>query len=42
LNLGKIPAPEDIDFTQWLKVHPATGFIVTALPENESEVIGLF
>jgi len=42
VDLGKIPAPEGIDFTQWLKVHPATGFIVTALPENGSEVIGLF
>ncbi len=42
VDLGKISVPENIDFTQWLKVHPATGFIVTALPENESEVIGLF
>jgi putative methanogenesis marker protein 2 len=42
VDLEKISAPENIDFTQWLKVHPATGFIVTALPENESEVIGLF
>ena len=42
VDLGKISTPGKIDFTQWLKVHPATGFIVTALPENESEVIGLF
>ncbi|MCZ7402336.1 MAG: methanogenesis marker 2 protein [Candidatus Methanoperedens sp.] len=42
VDLGKVPVPAGIDFTQWLKVHPATGFIVTALPENESEVIGLF
>lgn len=42
IDLGKIPAPLNIDFTQWLKIHPATGFIVTALPENESEVIDLF
>ncbi len=42
VELEKIPAPEDVDFIQWLKIHPATGFIVTALPENESEVIRLF
>lgn len=42
VDLEKIITPENIDFTQWLKVHPATGFIVTALPENESEVISLF
>jgi putative methanogenesis marker protein 2 len=42
IDLIKISKPEKMDFTQWLKVHPATGFIVTALPENEPEVIGLF
>lgn len=42
VDLSKIPAPQDIEFVQWLKVHPAVGFIVTSLPENESEVIRLF
>ena len=42
VDLGKIPAPHDIEFVQWLKIHPATGFIVTSLPENESEVVKLF
>ncbi len=42
VDLEKIPAPEDVEFIQWLKIHPATGFIVTSLPENESEVIRLF
>lgn len=42
IDLGKIPVPSDIDFIQWLKIHPAIGFIVTALPENGLEVIGLF
>jgi putative methanogenesis marker protein 2 len=42
VDLGKVLVPAGIDFVQWLKVHPATGFIVTALPENEHEVIGLF
>jgi selenophosphate synthetase-related protein len=42
IDLGKIHTPPDIDFTQWLKVHPAIGFIVTALPENEAQVKSLF
>lgn len=42
VDLEKIPAPEDVDFIQWLKIHPATGFIVTSLPENEPEVVRLF
>ncbi len=42
VDLEKVTVPVGIDLTQWLKVHPATGFIVTALPENEYEVIGLF
>ncbi|MGB8216834.1 MAG: methanogenesis marker 2 protein [Candidatus Methanoperedens sp.] len=42
VDLSKIPAPHGIEFVQWLKVHPAVGFIVTSLPENESEVIRLF
>jgi putative methanogenesis marker protein 2 len=42
VDLSKIPAPHEIEFVQWLKVHPAVGFIVTSLPENESEVIRLF
>lgn len=42
VELEKIPSPPDIDFVQWLKVHPATGFIVTCLPGNEVEVIRLF
>jgi putative methanogenesis marker protein 2 len=42
VELEKIPSPENVDFIQWLKIHPATGFIVTTLPENESKVIRLF
>jgi len=42
VDLTKVTVPLGIDFAQWLKVHPATGFIVTALPENEPEVISLF
>ena len=42
VDITKIPAPPEVDFIQWLKVHPATGFIVTCLPENEGEVVRLF
>ncbi len=42
VDLAKIPLNENVDFIQWLKVHPATGFIVTSLPENEAEVVRLF
>jgi putative methanogenesis marker protein 2 len=42
IELERIPVPQDIEFVQWLKIHPATGFIVTSLSENESEVIRLF
>jgi putative methanogenesis marker protein 2 len=42
VDLSKIPVPGDVDFIQWLKVHPATGFIVTMLHENEAEVVHLF
>lgn len=42
VDLKGIPVPEKIEFTQWLKIHPATGFVVTSSPENESEVIRLF
>ncbi len=42
IDLAKIPSPEGIDFIQWLKVHPATGFIVTCKPENASAVIREF
>lgn len=42
VDIEKIPAHKDVDLIQWLKVHPATGFIVTALPEDENEVVSLF
>ena len=42
VDLAKIPVPKDVDFIQWLKVHPATGFIVTSLVEDELEVIRQF
>jgi len=42
VEIDRIPAPADVDFVQWLKVHPGTGFVVTVKPENRDECIRLF
>ncbi len=42
VELTRIPSPKNIDFVQWLKIHPATGFIVTTTAENESKVLHIF
>lgn len=42
VDLTRIPSPKNIDFLQWLKIHPATGFIVTASSEKKSKVLHLF
>ncbi|MDW7725632.1 MAG: methanogenesis marker 2 protein [Candidatus Methanoperedens sp.] len=42
VDIGKVPVPEGIELIQWLKIHPATGFIVTSPPENEAGIIRLF
>lgn len=41
VDMAKIPLPQCVDIAQWLKIHPATGFILTSSPENEQEVIRL-
>ncbi len=42
VDLEKIPVPDGVDFIQWLKIYPATGYIVTAAPENARRCIELF
>lgn len=42
VDLNSIPVPSGFDLNLWLKVHPATGFIVTCQPEKVSAVLGLF
>lgn len=42
VDMEKIPVPDGVDFIQWLKIYPATGYIVTAAPENASRCIELF
>ncbi|MDG6243586.1 MAG: methanogenesis marker 2 protein [Methanolobus sp.] len=42
VNLQAIPRPDNVDFEQWLKIYPATGYIVTANEENASRCIEVF
>ncbi|WP_407357020.1 methanogenesis marker 2 protein [Methanolobus sp. WCC5] len=42
VDLRAIPRPENVDFEQWLKIYPATGYIVTAKEENASRCIEVF
>jgi selenophosphate synthetase-related protein len=42
VDLEKIPMPENVDFEQWLKVHPGTGYVFTASRENAEECVKVF
>ncbi len=42
VDLRKIPRPGDVDFEQWLKIYPATGYVVTAKEENASQCVEVF
>ena len=42
VDLEKIPRPENVDFEQWLKVHPGTGYVFTASHENAKKCINIF
>jgi uncharacterized protein len=42
VDLEKVPAPENVDFEQWLKVHPGTGYVFTADPEKAEECVKVF
>ena len=42
VDLEKVPRPDDVDFEQWLKVHPGTGYVFTADPEKSEECISVF
>lgn len=42
VHLEDVPVPEVVDFIQWLKIYPATGYIVTARPGNEKHCMELF
>ncbi|MCQ1534388.1 methanogenesis marker 2 protein [Methanosarcina sp. KYL-1] len=42
VDLEKVPRPEGVDFEQWLKVHPGTGYVFTASAENAEECVKVF
>jgi len=42
VDIAKIPKPENMDMEQWLKIYPATGYVVTAKPENVRECLETF
>ncbi|WP_410507707.1 methanogenesis marker 2 protein [Methanosarcina hadiensis] len=42
VDLDKVPRPEGVDFGQWLKVHPGTGYVFTADPEKAEECVSVF
>jgi len=42
VDLEKVPRPEGVDFSQWLKAYQGCGFVLTGPPEKAAEVIALF
>ena len=42
VDIAKIPKPENMDMEQWLKIYPATGYVVTAKHENVQECLQTF
>jgi len=42
VDLDKIPMPEELELEQWLKIYPATGYVISVKPENCDECIRIF
>jgi selenophosphate synthetase-related protein len=42
VDLNFIPAPAGLKLSDWLKMYPGMGFVVTAEPENVHDVIDVF
>jgi putative methanogenesis marker protein 2 len=42
VDLEKVPRPDNVDFEQWLKVHPGTGYVFAANPEKAEECRTVF
>ncbi|WP_406656733.1 methanogenesis marker 2 protein [Methanolobus sp. ZRKC2] len=42
VDIRKIPRPDNVDFEQWLKIYPATGYILTVKEEKAAECIEVF
>jgi len=42
VDIGKIPCPESVPLSQWLKVYPATGYVVTVKADNKIDCLKAF
>lgn len=42
VDIQRIPKPDGLDLAQWLKIYPATGYVVTAKEENADECARIF
>lgn len=42
VDITKIPKPDNIGLEQWLKIYPATGYILTSMPDRSEECIQAF
>lgn len=42
VDLEKVPRPDNVDFEQWLKIHPGTGYVLTADSQKVEECIAVF
>lgn len=42
VQLESIPHPEEVALSRWVLVHPATGFVVSASPEDVADVLEVF
>jgi hypothetical protein len=42
VDLDFIPVPAGLQLSDWLKMYPGMGFVVTAKPENVHDVIDVF
>ncbi len=42
VDLDMIPIPDELELEQWLKIYPATGYVISTKPENCDECIRIF
>jgi len=42
INLTAIPHPDGVDFVHWLKIYPATGYVVTTRAADADECVRIF
>ncbi|NLI73360.1 MAG: methanogenesis marker 2 protein [Euryarchaeota archaeon] len=42
VDIAKIPMPDGVDLSQWIRAYQGCGFVITCLPENSQAIIDLF